>query len=459
MKVLRSEDFAGSPVQSRLLKYIVDYSLNGEAKSGKEIAIDIFTESDPDSTNVKANTSFVRAKLVLYYANEGAQDIVKIDLPKGRTYQASFSYRFDAEAYRLYEQGLNLIGNDGRPSMYRARRYLDLAIARDSSLSIARVEKLRLEICYGLLDHALTAGDFDPAYYFHEVLEGEFEAVEANGDYWLVWCLHGIARFLGNDKDLAAYAFARALALDAEKVRESVWYSFYLLLNGSKNEAIQLSQAWDGPFKDEWMIVVRALFFYIAGDPSETIKLLYSMRERSKEQHILAFLLHGLAFFMARLQESALKFVFIATDPRIDSETEVGKCLRERAALFGSLKTFPTLWGGGLPDLFAGFNVLMLADQKFRYGTDTLVEANQLLRELIGSSNVRRFQLAIAFLALGRKRNAVACLRSAIRRGDIFALQMDNLPFFAELKGYKYFEALKADVGRGTVPEVSRIID
>lgn len=94
-RVLQSRAFEGSETRKLLLRYLAEKSLAGEGDQLKEytIAVDALSKPstyDPrhDST-VRLQVGRLRQKLAEYYASEGAQDPVLIDLRKG-SYRVEF---------------------------------------------------------------------------------------------------------------------------------------------------------------------------------------------------------------------------------------------------------------------------------------------------------------------------------------------------------------------------------
>ena len=88
-RVLQSKTFRNSPSSRRLLKYLSEHSLAGDSEQLKEytIGIDAFgkpADYDPrvDST-VRIQIGRLRQKLAEYYRDEGHEDPVIVDLPKG----------------------------------------------------------------------------------------------------------------------------------------------------------------------------------------------------------------------------------------------------------------------------------------------------------------------------------------------------------------------------------------
>lgn len=94
-RVLASHEFRSSKRSQEFLRYVVESTLAGHGDSLKErtIAIDVFGRSadyDPsEDATVRVKAGEVRKRLGLYYADRGAQDPIRIELPAG-TYVPEF---------------------------------------------------------------------------------------------------------------------------------------------------------------------------------------------------------------------------------------------------------------------------------------------------------------------------------------------------------------------------------
>ena len=452
-KLLASQELESKLVLRSLLEYIVRYSLDGEEKGGKEIAVVVFPASDPDSSNVKANIFWVRQELGTYYSGPGSRDYVLIDLPIGRTYKATFAYRYNADAIRLYERGVSLMGGDGHSARLQAKQCFDLAIREENRFAAAHLAKFQVTICNVLLDHAFAVGRLDAFPVPRQRLEGEREVLELNPDSWLAWCLHGIARLIGREPERARQAFDKALSLNREKTRAHIGYAFYLLLTGEREEALQISGTWE-PTLDERLLVARGLFLYLAGQRDAAIEALRSARVSAPEMVTINLLLQGLANLNSgrHNNDTGLEFVFKATSHWIDAQNgsdnheDYGRFLDGR---YHGRYLEGRFWVGyQFPELFPGFNILTLTKVAGPNGEER-AEALELLKQLEERSSARPFQLAIACMAVGRKQESVAHLRQAIRDGDILALQIDQWPFLAELADDPDFEGLRKTLRRG----------
>src|SRR5581483_2911177 len=89
-RILESNTFRNSEALRRLLKFLAEKMLSGEADHLKEYSVGIDALGKPatydprqDST-VRIQVGRLRQKLAEYYRTEGKEDPLIIDLPKGR---------------------------------------------------------------------------------------------------------------------------------------------------------------------------------------------------------------------------------------------------------------------------------------------------------------------------------------------------------------------------------------
>lgn len=96
--MLESSGWRHAPRQQRLLRHIVEATLAGDASrlKGYTLGVEVFdrgADFDPNiDPTVRVEAGRLRAKLIAYYASEGASDAVVIDIPKGG-YAARFVFR------------------------------------------------------------------------------------------------------------------------------------------------------------------------------------------------------------------------------------------------------------------------------------------------------------------------------------------------------------------------------
>lgn len=85
-KITESKSFGRSKTYANLLEYLVDCTINQNVPKETTIASEIFGKSgfDPSqSTMVRVYAYNLRKKLKTYYLNEGTEDAIKIEIPKG----------------------------------------------------------------------------------------------------------------------------------------------------------------------------------------------------------------------------------------------------------------------------------------------------------------------------------------------------------------------------------------
>src|SRR5579875_1387324 len=89
-RVLHSEEFRGSEVLRRLLRFLAEKSASGEADDLKEYTVAIEGLGKPSTYDPRHNSAVriqvgrLRQKLADYYRTEGLEDTLIIDIPKGR---------------------------------------------------------------------------------------------------------------------------------------------------------------------------------------------------------------------------------------------------------------------------------------------------------------------------------------------------------------------------------------
>src|SRR5580658_798539 len=96
-RIFSCHEFRSSKRSQEFLRYIVEHTLSGHAEILKErtIGIEVFgrsTSYEPsDDATVRVKAGDVRKRLGLYYAEQGAQNPVRIELPAG-TYVPEFRW-------------------------------------------------------------------------------------------------------------------------------------------------------------------------------------------------------------------------------------------------------------------------------------------------------------------------------------------------------------------------------
>jgi len=161
-KLLSSHALHGSESLCKLLRYLATHSLEHPGASPKEyqIATEVFgrqQDFDPHvDSMVRVQAGRLRTKLAEYYASEGAEDSVVVELPKG-TYGLTFHPRPHGAARNhaatAHESTINLDAN-GRTSRTLVIAVIALSVVLASAVAVATDRFLNRRVA-----EARVAGD------------------------------------------------------------------------------------------------------------------------------------------------------------------------------------------------------------------------------------------------------------------------------------------------------------
>ena len=161
-KLLSSHALHGSESLCKLLRYLAAHSLEHPGASPKEyqIATEVFgrqQDFDPHvDSMVRVQAGRLRTKLAEYYASEGAEDSVVVELPKG-TYGLTFHPRPHGAARNhaatAHESTINLDAN-GRTSRTLVIAVIALSVVLASAVAVATDRFLNRRVA-----EARVAGD------------------------------------------------------------------------------------------------------------------------------------------------------------------------------------------------------------------------------------------------------------------------------------------------------------
>ncbi len=136
-RVLASSPFANSNRSQRFLRYVVESSLNNHDEFLKEfaIAVDVFGRNvsyDPSvDATVRVEAGRLRSRLRDYYSDEGRNDPIVIEIPKGG-YRATFTERIAGPGIAVPQVAPSASSADDTPKQVakpRWRRIAPLALA------------------------------------------------------------------------------------------------------------------------------------------------------------------------------------------------------------------------------------------------------------------------------------------------------------------------------------------
>jgi len=143
-RILHSDEFRSSDVLRRLLAYLADKAVSGEADQLKEYVIAIEGLGKPSSYDPQHNSAVriqvgrLRQKLGEYYRSQGKDDEIIIDLPKGRFRLTCRHRQCPAEPVALVESTRTIVP-EPLPAVERRRLFQRIPLALVGGLLLVLV--------------------------------------------------------------------------------------------------------------------------------------------------------------------------------------------------------------------------------------------------------------------------------------------------------------------------------
>ena len=247
--LLADEDIASHPQAAKLLKFIVEKTLEGEEITEKLIRAHVFPNPPykEDSNIARVTMDKVRRLLVNYYNDEGEDDPVVIALPaspKGRkrvkfqageAYTPHFTYNPSGWIARELAIAYQLLR--GSPAQ------MNRALAHFSK--VERAAPNHPEVALGILEHwgmALMMGTIpipDQTTFIGPLLWLR-QVENAMGASWRTHNVRALLYFVAGERKLASEAFDEALTLDRQETIGRGWYLLFLFETGKEEQALRL---------------------------------------------------------------------------------------------------------------------------------------------------------------------------------------------------------------------------
>ena len=460
--LLDRERFIKSPSQAAVLEVIVTKWLAHDVMSENSIGKRAFPNFIAgNSTDVRTNVFNLRNTLAKYYAEEGAMDLVIIEILKGRKYGVSVSYNQRARAAELYAGALAMMSD---VSCYPwlvvdALAYCVKAIELNKDFGPAYALYAELALCYATIRWGDLGryGVAPPKSVNREVDLARRHAVSAlriNKDISRGWVALGICAACRHNWKLAQRYMDIAAALDPTGVRADAWYVIHRFAIGKKKEAFGIArEKWisSGPRsvwrallilmygvaehygndgiirlnldeRDEWnsmevvaddvylVEAVNALVFARWGNYTEQLGKLEKLRNKKLNRsgyHLLAS--HGLFAMLRGLSQ--------AYDPEGDNkEIEYARKVAEGLSSGRRTRQLTTAnwWTSparfGLTSLGGNLVAHSMIDAERQLENGEIVEDEPL-----------HWDIALAYIGAGEKENAIKHLRLAFDTGNPMA--------------------------------------
>lgn len=410
-RMLESKRLKASPNRAMLLEYVAKKRIAHEEISEDIIGYDLFPGYAADeSNNVRVTANHLRDTLSLYYAEEGADDLVRVELPPGAKYRPVFTYNPRSAANKAYSRGQIALSqfrllNAG--DCFKEAIHLQPAYA-EAHVGLAEVELLTplcpsdISVSKGrrhVRTNAPASGTLPSA---RRALDN---ALRVNPDLAQAHVLSGVAHSYEYAWEKAEKSFSAALELAPNETRRNLWYLSYLITRNRSDEALPILTAKINEAPDASTLTLYGFVMYLRRD--------YPEAKRAFEDACNA----NPHYWPAFIGNACAALAYVGSDDAL-------------FALGDIADSFPK----GL--FFPGFVVCCLA----MYGR--IEEAKDRFMHYAMGAPVSDVDRALGYMGLGDTAKAVEELTSAYEERDPLMLWLHLWPLFDPLRGDPTFEAL-----------------
>jgi tetratricopeptide (TPR) repeat protein len=427
-RILHSDLFANSPSQAKILEYVVDCAIKGKEITRRDLDSVLFPKGHRDaSTSVGRTTAFnLRDTLKTYYANDGAQDSIEIQLIPGRGYKVRFRFRA-TDSHILYARGLDLLS---RMLPQEAAFSFFESITTDKSFSAPYLALAEANLIVPLVP---WDGENTPLLWFPDEKPGHIQTVggstgrlrvadarkflsvatELSPNAWRTHAVDGAILSYEGQWGKATEAFRIANEISRSDTETYPWYIAFLAATGQLNEALRFAE------------LKTKFAFSTAQSWTQFGFLLYVARRyaEASEAYYKAYKLNGLYQF----PHSVLNLSLLLQDP-----VDKYRVVSTKGAY------------GDFGPCFPGLHILNLAHGKSLY----MDKARNMLAEM-ETMKLRRhggrlspLQFALANLALGKRAEAIDFLSQSCDELDPLMMWLHLWPVFDCLRDEPAFKTL-----------------
>jgi hypothetical protein len=273
-RVLTWERLSASPSQAALLEVIVHSHLSGEPTDEKSIGPKAFPGFVAgNSTDVRIHAHKLRKTLAEYYGTDGSHDPVIIEISKGRNYKVKASYNARSKALTSYKAALEVMSDVGSfPWMIiDALGHCLNAIEQDKDFAPAYGLYAEFALCYGITRRG-ELFKYGVAPYrgiygeINVAREYALQSLKLNRNSWRGWVALGICYACRDRWQLAARAIAKALICAPADVPGDPWYLIYLVAIREDIQAFTIAKnKWYTSSPRSFWKALYFLIFYAVG--------------------------------------------------------------------------------------------------------------------------------------------------------------------------------------------------
>jgi tetratricopeptide (TPR) repeat protein len=428
-RISESTAFHNTTSQSKLLIFIINSFLEKTDISANDLNSALFPKghADPETAVGRVTARNVRKTLKEYYKTEGHDDLVVIEILRGKAYTPKIVYNPRSRACAVYRKGMAqlrmLLSHESADC---ALVYLNRATERDPLYSAAYSGKAQIEFIMAMYRH-----DSAPSSWVSRAEKSALQALDLNPVAWrahLVLAAVYCSRLQWKE---AKDSFTKALSIDAFETERHFLYISYLAAIGEFERAdILACSALAASPEDPFTELVAATVCYLKRGNwfIEAIRIASSV---TREHSGLAFAYGLKACATNALGRSAGGLMITSSKGYLE------ECHRRLG-----VEAFP-----GLEILALGSEMMVITDHDRRRTAMGVIQDKMAEIEIQAREGyVPHFQLALAHIGVEEWEEATKHLALAVSENDPKMIWINLWPFFDPMREYAAFKDLVASM-------------
>jgi Tfp pilus assembly protein PilF len=453
-RMLASPVFLEADTQARLLEHLVEKALAGEEVTEKTITAELFpVYQGRESGIVRVHKNSLRDRIEEYYEEHGGDSLVLITLPAllrkqgykpppGEAYKPSFKYNPLHPVDQDFRRGMYYLAQCAPSDDNLALDYFAAALKREPNHAAAHTGMAEVHLRRAMYYHVYVT----PAMSLMQAQQSIDQALRCDAVTWRANAVQGILHCYYRRWEKARVSFDLAIKDNETQTRYGArYYPAFLMARGESADALHLAseRARENP-EDLPSQIMHGIFLYLARRFDDAVFAL-ALAETMSVRH---WLTHTTSALLALARNEPAAAHIILVHQAIGDDLFPGLlalCLSETLRLRNTHGEWGLSRREAIGTLFE--QIYGALDEL----TDKLPSPEAQRDQLIAASKekyIPPFQLALAHMAAGDSRQALASLTDAASEPYPLMAWLTILPIFDSLRKEPAFKKLSALVDR-----------
>ena len=423
-RILKGKPFRRALKPAELLKSLVKRDFDGTPPDEYTLGVELFERRENwipmDDAIVRENLRRVRNLLETYYAEEGVEDRLNLEMSG---YKPVFSYNIRHPFERQYRRALRHIGSDPKKAFGLLNSALNIEPGNARALAAwAETELWRPLYGYDIDLPAILASAHGNAR----------KSLQSDEKCWRADVVMGALYCCRREWKKAAEAFGSALDSSPDETRAHPWYAAFLMATGESGGALELMKAkTNEPSDTPWPRLTYAVFLYAAGEFEQARRvILETIKEH--DDNWLAHVMWSCVRLALGSHRANIPGFGMSSPPRI----EEGVLVYPALSILCDIEELDPDYA----DYLLVKDMMEEIARKKLTGWEPPADAER--RPYIGDFCLSPCQLAIGYMAIGEVPRAIGLLRQDLNRYHPLMVWAHLWPIFDPLRGHPEFTQL-----------------